>query len=57
MKNIIINNNFLYILFFLHPLIYIFDGDIYRAYEVVFVFIISLISLKSLNLINFKYEK
>ena len=57
MKNIIINNNFLYIIFFLHPLIYIFDGDIYRAYEVVFVFIISLISLKSLNLINFKYEK
>ena len=57
MRNISINTNLLYLLFFLHPLIYIFDGDVYRNYEVLAIFIFSLISFKSLKSINFLQEK
>ena len=57
MKNITINSNLFYLLFFLHPLIYSFDGDPYRNYWVLGVFIISLFALKSLNSINFREEK
>ena len=57
MTNISIRKNLIGLLFFLHPLIYIVDGDIYRNYEVLGVFILSIIAFKNLNSINFKSEK
>ena len=57
MRNISVRKNLIGLLFFLHPLIYIVDGDIYRNFEVLGVFIVSIIAFKNLNSINFKSEK
>lgn len=57
MTTISVRKNLIVLLFFLHPLIYIVDGDIYRNYEVLGVFIVFIFAFKNLNSINFKSEK